>query len=780
MAVTISGTLKDGMQNILPNTELELRAKKTSAKVIVESVAHYYTSLQGTYNFPLEVGAYALYINFGSMGPQYVGDITVLVDSINGTLENFLTIPGEDEITPEILQQVLQARLDAQTAADQAKYWSEQAAAYASAASALSRLYKTQADAIAAIGRGEIPDGGLYTTVGAESEDLYDVWQNVGGTPTPVLDADGDQLSYPSTKAIKKVLEMVRRDPNSPDFLQLKNSKGYVAFLVAADYSIRSGSNIVISNTEIRNGIVSLAAGVINLQSYKMRYDSTLPVSLRINYKGGYYSDIVDSTGKVIGTTGDTPTPPETDDPYQIKARNAENMAKANQITSRKVMGIASLSSQINGIIMFGQSLSTGYEGWPAISTLWNERLNNLMLGNATRPNTRSGNSFVPVGTTQFTGLKAVVQRGSDPTHIMTAEEIAALSPGASEEGESPLVGAVNYLKWLYLQHWGLPKDDNMQLVASDCGVAGRTIEQLRQNHWLRFTQCVDAHKAEADRLGKTYSVAILYFMQGEWNYTTAYGGTTDKTIYKGLMKSLKDDMISYVKSVTGQEFDPAFIIYQTGAGYTNVDDQIKIGMAQLEFANEEPGVWCAGPVYQLTDKGGHLQPNGYRAYGMYLGYTGYLACVARLDSRATQPLKYTVYGKRVVIGDFLARDFPLRFEVAYDGVTAKDYITKGFKVVDSVGLVNLESVELVADTVLKITTSRDMVGAVSVVYAGKNDFNGNGNLTDSNPTTPMESYVYQEGTGQYPTTNIPELVNKPYSMHNWCLAHRIQAEVIQ
>lgn len=624
-----------------------------------------------------------------------------------------------------------------------------------------------------------VGDGKFYNARVPGNDDVYiGEYQNVGGVATPVLDSEGRHIAYPSAAVVMEMLQMISRDPNSPDFVQFRNAAGYVAFLIKSNFTIKSGRYIEISNTEIKNKIVGLAADLINAQSFKIRYDIAQNAAMRINFARGYYANIVDGKGKVIGTSnGNTPAP--TDDPYRIRARNAENMAKANQIAGRKVTNVMPLASQINGIIMFGQSLSTGYEGWPAISKTWYQRLNNLMLGNATRPNARASNTFVPVGTTQFTNLKAVVQSSSNPNIILTDSATAVLAPGASEEGESPLVGAVNFLKYLYLQDKGLYQDDNMQLVASDCGVAGRTIEQLRQNHWNRFTQCVDAQKAEADRLGKTYSVAVLYFMQGEWNYVTTYNGTTDKDEYKALMKSLKADMIAYVKSVTGQELDPAFIIYQTGASYTFNDDRIKIGMAQLEFANEEPGVWCAGPTYQLTDKSGHLQPNGYRAYGMYLGYTAYLATVARLDSRATQPLKYTVYDKRVIIGDILAMDFPLRFEVAYDVVTPVDYAAKGFKVVDSIGAVTVASVELVADTVVKITTTRDLVGSVDVVYAGKLTFNGNGNLTGSSPLVPLESYVYQDGTGQYASTNIPALVNKPYSMHNWCLAHRLTAEVV-
>ena len=59
-----------------------------------------------------------------------------------------------------------------------------------------------------------------------------------------------------------------------------------------------------------------------------------------------------------------------------------------------------------------------------------------------------------------------------------------------------------------------------------------------------------------------------------------------------------QDVMNSYA-----QNEKPLFITYQTGAQYTR-GKTLEIGMAQLETANENEDMICAGPVYPMTDRG--------------------------------------------------------------------------------------------------------------------------------------------------------------------------------
>ncbi|MCK6051306.1 hypothetical protein KMY72_28045, partial [Klebsiella variicola] len=69
----------------------------------------------------------------------------------------------------------------------------------------------------------------------------------------------------------------------------------------------------------------------------------------------------------------------------------------------------------------------------------------------------------------------------------------------------------------------------------------------------------------------------------------------------------------------------------------------------------------------------------------------------------------------------------PLQWGRPYVGRTATDYSDKGFRATDESGELPILSVEIVADTVVKITFVRDAVGDVKIWYADKTSHNGNG-----------------------------------------------------
>lgn len=109
-----------------------------------------------------------------------------------------------------------------------------------------------------------------------------------------------------------------------------------------------------------------------------------------------------------------------------------------------------------------------------------------------------------------------------------------------------------------------------------------------------------------------------------------------------------------------------------------------------------------------------------------------------------------------------------------YVGRTATTYADKGYRATDDNGSLPITAAEIAADTVVKLTFSRTAVGNVKIWYADKTVHAGNGCLKDSDPFTATENYVYIAGSGQYADENIPELVGKPYPLHNWARAQVI------
>ncbi len=127
------------------------------------------------------------------------------------------------------------------------------------------------------------------------------------------------------------------------------------------------------------------------------------------------------------------------------------------------------LSAKYNRIITFGQSLASGAEGWPALST--EPGYDNLMLGEATRSATYSGDRFVPVGGPVFKPLKGGGAAQDRSQELLIKMEVAQLEKHAQEEGESVEVGALNLAtRRLYLEDRGQESDPEHPVRRQQCG----------------------------------------------------------------------------------------------------------------------------------------------------------------------------------------------------------------------------------------------------------------------------------------------------------------------
>ena len=464
----------------------------------------------------------------------------------------------------------------------------------------------------------------------------------------------------------------------------------------------------------------------------------------------------------------------------------ADEVLQANQLgltSASKVVRfynteVARLVWQYNHFLSYGQSLETGFEAWPALSK--SPRLGNMMLGNSVRPASRVNGAFVPLGVSNLTPMKAVVQDSGAGGTILTDAQVAALAPGASNEGEASVVGMTNFAKLLHNQRLQVANDESRTFIASSCGVNGQTIEQLTKgdssNRWLRLTQAAEKVKAIAVAEGKTYGIAGVVFMQGEFNYSTAWGGVATLAEYKAKLSALYDDIENdIVAAVAGQSQPPLFLTYQTGASYTNDANNLAIGMAQWELSEERRNWVMATPVYQYPDKGGHLTSNSYRWVGKQFAKVWHRVVELGQDWKPLSPLAAVIREREALI-TFHVPHPPLAFDTPYVLRTAMDYASKGFSALDSAGALGVSSVELVADCVVRLVFVRDPVGPVFIRYADKATHNGNGCLRDSDPTVSDDLYEYTAGSGQYADENIAALVGKPYPLHNWCIAFHIPA----
>ncbi len=104
MAVKISGVLKDGTGKPVQNCTIQLKAKRNSNTVVVNTLASENPDEAGRYSMDVEYGQYSVILLVEGFPPSHAGTITVYEDSQPGTLNDFLGAMTEDDVRPEALR----------------------------------------------------------------------------------------------------------------------------------------------------------------------------------------------------------------------------------------------------------------------------------------------------------------------------------------------------------------------------------------------------------------------------------------------------------------------------------------------------------------------------------------------------------------------------------------------------------------------------------------------------------------------------------------------------
>jgi hypothetical protein len=430
--------------------------------------------------------------------------------------------------------------------------------------------------------------------------------------------------------------------------------------------------------------------------------------------------------------------------------------------------GLARPQFGVNHVIAYGQSLSSGWEGTPALSRM--PRLDCLMLGASVRPASEHAAEWRPVGEAELQPLVATVQ-AVDGGETLTADAVAALPPDSVLLGETVLESA--------LHHWRCvmtTSDASHLLAASSCGVGGRSLEQLSRGAepelFNRLRDCARLTRAAAEALGRGYGIVALLLLHGENNNWGLDGATADRAAYKALMAALCRDMRDELATgIAGQDLSPAIFTYQTGGAYAA--DHMAIPMAQWEASQEVAGLFLAAPAYPVTDKGGHLDANGYRWLGAQFGKAMHVVLDLGQDWRPLSPRRAMLAGTTVSVS-FDVPVAPLAFGRPYGGHLAWDVANQGFAVIDDDGAVPIAAVELDGARGVTIELVRPPRGDCVLRYADSTHHGGLGGLHDSDMTPCLDRYSYLPGIGHHPGADIAALVGKPYPLMNWCVAFAI------
>ncbi len=462
----------------------------------------------------------------------------------------------------------------------------------------------------------------------------------------------------------------------------------------------------------------------------------------------------------------------------EIAARAAAARRRSLELAATGSGSAARPAWDFNHVIAYGQSLSSGWEGWPALSV--RQRHDSLMIGGSVHGTSESGPRFEAAGWEAFRPLVATVMSNGARGEVLPPEAVAALPPDSPALGETVLEGALDFWRGRQLALRAARGDASFpgRLVATSCGVGGNSIEQLGFGApaFGRPLTAAEAGRRLAEAAGGTYGIAALLWLQGESNAVGQHG-TQDRADYLRLSAALREDFNrAVVAGVSGQATMPAVFTHQVSGPYVRDAAGLSIPMAQLDCMDRLADWFMVGPSYPVTEKGGHLDPNGYRWLGQQFGKVIHLVLDLGAGWRPLHPLRATSRGAQVLV-DFHVPHPPLVFGPCYRGTVPGEFPDGGFSVTDDAGRIGVSSAQVVAETCVLLALERAPGPGAALWYAGEALHGGYGNLRDSDPTPASACYEFRAGSGQRPEANRPELVGRPYPLWNWCVAFRAVLE---
>ncbi|HGY7522875.1 TPA: phage tail protein [Escherichia coli] len=184
MAVKISGVLKDGTGKPVQNCTIQLKAKRNSTTVVVNTLASENPDEAGRYSMDVEYGQYSVILLVEGFPPSHAGTITVYEDSRPGTLNDFLGAMTEDDARPEALRRfelmveevarnasaVAQNTAAAKKSASDAGTSAREAATHATDAAGSARAASTSAGQAATSAQSASSSAGTASTKATEAE----------------------------------------------------------------------------------------------------------------------------------------------------------------------------------------------------------------------------------------------------------------------------------------------------------------------------------------------------------------------------------------------------------------------------------------------------------------------------------------------------------------------------------------------------------------------------------------------------------------------------------
>ena len=269
----------------------------------------------------------------------------------------------------------------------------------------------------------------------------------------------------------------------------------------------------------------------------------------------------------------------------------ATNVQEAIDELVEKDKGIVFNVADINHIIVLGQSLALGATSSGAD---YSNFRNSLMFSKGV------GISDTPIDATKLGNFVNAKKQTSEQPVIAMSKEFLNLMQDEDDISDFDSYG--------------------LQTLITTYGFGGQKITVLLARIEDIKTIISTAYN-NAVESGKTYAVAGIGWAQGEADRNVNAAGA--QTYYNNL-KSMFDQLNTYIKNLTGQKEDVQFITYQTSswATYSNSNKIPYIGLEQLKLSKDASNICMGAATYQevYQEDNVHMVTNSYRLLGANMG----------------------------------------------------------------------------------------------------------------------------------------------------------------
>lgn len=397
-------------------------------------------------------------------------------------------------------------------------------------------------------------------------------------------------------------------------------------------------------------------------------------------------------------------------------------------------------TTTIAQVATYGQSLSLGDQGCPALST--SQPYSNLQLS------TDPTGSLVPL-----------------VENILNFDSSNPPCNPATDKQESPASGLANTIT-------SLSSDQSQVVAVTRSGVGGTAYSGLKKGTtpYSNLLTAITTVSSDTRSLGDNYRFLGVMFTHGETDYQE---NNTSGTAYEADLVQLQSDLNNDIQAITGQTSTVIVFLDQMSswgainpsgnpcypgdtsyscATYNNGtlgDSELGVPIAQWEYFRDHPSTSCLiGPKYQYNytsvtgDIGVHLTNAGYQQLGELQGK--FIKKVA-LDGQQCLPLaprSITLDGATVTV-KFWVPSGSLTIDTTLVAQRAND----GFYYHDDSSSTSISSVTVIASDTVAITLHQVPTGAnprIGYAYQATRFASSSGasiagapggNLRDTDPT---------------------------------------------